>query len=128
MDNIMSQVLDIVKAQASTRAMTSDEISSMVKDLKSSITRAMDSISVVEDEKESTHEIRKTIDDVEFDSWRMSLDFKEEGYYLENSVMSLLDKFAKSKRYIDLALKAAFRRLKNGEIAYYKADGESGIA
>lgn len=61
MDNIMSQVLDIVKAQASTRATTSDEISSMVKDLKSSITRAMDSISVVEDEKESFGDPKKAI-------------------------------------------------------------------
>lgn len=61
MDNVMNQVLDIVKAQASTRAMTSEEITNMVRDLKSSITRAMDLTEVVSEEVQSFGDPKKAI-------------------------------------------------------------------
>lgn len=64
MDNIMAQALEIVKAQASTRSMTAEEIASMIKTLTASITGIVDGVEAsvkVDDSKYTEDDVKRSI-------------------------------------------------------------------
>jgi len=79
-------------------------------------------------EEKSISETREALDAIELSKWMAGLTGDAKDYFLNNSGFTCTEPFSKSPRFRDLALKAAWRRLKNGEINDHQGNGEPGAS